>query len=170
MNHLEALVAEWLTYRGYFVRTSVRVGLREEEGGYAGELDVVAVNPSTKHFVHVECSLDAISWEQRRVKYERKFARGREFSRTVLKGLALPDSLDQVLLLVFAGGAKKSIGEARVILLPEFLAEMKEGLAGKKLTSGMVPETLPLLRTVHFVMAGQRTVSNGARLVRDLVS
>jgi hypothetical protein len=69
MNHLEQLVAEWLTYKGYFVRTSVRVG-RRAEGGYAGELDVVGFRPETKHFLHVECSLDAASWEQRKKKSE----------------------------------------------------------------------------------------------------
>ena len=43
MNHLEQLVAEWLQYRGYFVRVSVPVGARPN-GGFEGELDVVGLH------------------------------------------------------------------------------------------------------------------------------
>lgn len=41
MNFLEQLVSEWYSYRGFYVRENVRVGLRDR-GGYQGELDVVA--------------------------------------------------------------------------------------------------------------------------------
>ncbi len=69
MNHLEQLVSEWLQYKGYFVRVSVPVGPRPK-GGFEGELDVVALNFPHKHLVHVECSLDANSWEQRKAKIQ----------------------------------------------------------------------------------------------------
>lgn len=32
MNYLESLVAEWLEYRGYFVRRNVKVGKRQKGG------------------------------------------------------------------------------------------------------------------------------------------
>jgi hypothetical protein len=59
LNHLEQLVAEWLQYKGYFVRISMPVGLRPMEG-YEGELDVVAFHPARQHSLHVECSPDAL--------------------------------------------------------------------------------------------------------------
>ena len=48
MNHLETLTAEWLAYKGYFVRTGVKVGKREK-GGWDGELDVVGFHPAHQH-------------------------------------------------------------------------------------------------------------------------
>lgn len=44
-NHLEDLTAEWLEFNGYFVRKSDPVGKRDQ-GGWEGELDVVAVHPA----------------------------------------------------------------------------------------------------------------------------
>ena len=98
MNHLEQLVDEWLQYKGYFVRVSVPVGPRPK-GGFEGELDVVALNFNHKHLVHVECSLDADSWEHRSQKFGRKFERGRKYVRRVFEGLPLPELLDQVIRL-----------------------------------------------------------------------
>jgi hypothetical protein len=56
-NFLEQLVAEWLEYRGYFVRRNVKVGKRKK-GGYEGELDIVGFHPLQKHLVHYETSMD----------------------------------------------------------------------------------------------------------------
>jgi hypothetical protein len=64
MNHLEELTKQWLEYNGYFCRTTVRVAKRAK-GGWDGELDVVAFHPDRDHFLHVECSLDAWSWDKR---------------------------------------------------------------------------------------------------------
>lgn len=72
MNHLEELTKEWLEYRGYFVRQSVLVGPRTK-GGYEGELDIVALNPVTRHLLHIECSLDALAWDKRELRFAAKF-------------------------------------------------------------------------------------------------
>jgi hypothetical protein len=64
MNFLEQLVGEWYSYQGYYVRTNVMVGPRDA-GGYEGELDVVAFHPETREIVHVETSMDALSWDKR---------------------------------------------------------------------------------------------------------
>lgn len=87
MNHLEQLVAEWLQYRGYFVRTAVLVGPRPK-GGFEGELDVVGLHVANQHLMHVECSLDALSWADRERRFAKKVdhvssMRG-NFSRAVL--------------------------------------------------------------------------------------
>lgn len=59
-NYLEQLAAEWYEYQGYFVRRNIRVGLRKQ-GGYEGELDVVAFHPGRVALVHIETSMDADS-------------------------------------------------------------------------------------------------------------
>jgi hypothetical protein len=84
-NHLEDLVAEWLEYNGYFVRKSVLVGKREK-GGFEGELNVVGLHPKTKHLLHVECSLDAHTWEKREARFAGKFERGRKYIAPLFGG------------------------------------------------------------------------------------
>lgn len=64
MNFLEQLVSEWYEFQGYFVRRNVRIGLRAN-GGYEGELDVLALHPGKKRLLHIETSMYAGSWEKR---------------------------------------------------------------------------------------------------------
>ncbi len=129
MNHLEQLVAEWLQYRGYFVRTSVQVGSRPN-GGFEGELDVVALNPSSHHLLHVECSLDALSAEKREARYAAKFERGRRYINGAFPGVPIPDVPDQVVVLQFSSGKLRTIGGARLVTVREFVHEVFEGLKG----------------------------------------
>jgi hypothetical protein len=166
MNHLEQLVAEWLQYKEYFVRVSVPVGPRSQ-GGFEGELDVVGINPSDEHLIHVECSLDALSWEIRNEKFTKKFERGRRYIKDVFKGLILPRKLDQVALLQFATDATHEVGGARLITGKQFIREVFDGLKGTSPASGAVPSTLPLLRTLQLAADAEHTVSSPERrLVR----
>lgn len=148
-NHLEQMTAEWLEYRGYFVRQSVLVGPRPK-GGYEGELDIVAVNPTTGHLIHVECSLDAASWEQREVKFLKKFERGQRFVPSLFDGLELPSQLDQVALLLFAGEVRTEVGGGRVVRVADFVSEITSHLAKHHPARSAVPSGLPLLRTLQF--------------------
>ncbi len=104
MNHLETLTAEWLNYNGYLVHTSVKVGKRAK-GGWDGELDVVGFHPARRHFLHVECSVDANTWEIRKKTFKRKFAMGHEHARNLFSGLELPTALDQVVVHGYASAA-----------------------------------------------------------------
>ncbi len=127
MNHLEQLVAEWLQYNGYFVRVSVQVGPRDK-GGYEGELDVVGFSPTRKHFLHVECSLDANSWAVRRVRFARKFECGQIHSKEIFAGLEVPDKPEQVAVIQFAGTTVREVGGGRVITARELIHEIQAGL------------------------------------------
>jgi hypothetical protein len=130
MNHLEQLVAEWLQYRGYFVRTSVLVGPRPK-GGFEGELDVVGLHVINRHLIHVECSLDANAWGVRERRFADKFKRGRQYIRTFFAGLDLPDDIDQVVILQFAGrGAPETVGGGRLVSGKQFIREVFDGLQG----------------------------------------
>jgi hypothetical protein len=148
VNHLEQLTAEWLGYKGYFVRQSVLVG-RRARGGFEGELDVVAFNASTGHLLHVECSLDASSWENRECRFAAKFERGRTHVPLLFSGMSLPPVIDQVALLQFGGGPKDRVGGARIVWVADFVADILNLLRTLDPAKAAVPSTLPLLRTLQ---------------------
>jgi hypothetical protein len=70
VNFLEQLVAEWYRYTGHFVRTNVRFEKRAK-GGWAGEIDVLAYLPQRGNVSHIEISMDADSWPERKKKFTR---------------------------------------------------------------------------------------------------
>jgi hypothetical protein len=72
----EQLLAEWYEYRAYFLRRNVLVGKRKH-GGYECELDIVGFHPIARHLLHIEPSMDAMSWEQREQRIQKKFDAGR---------------------------------------------------------------------------------------------
>ena len=165
MNHLEQLVAEWLQYNRYFVRVSVPVGPRPN-GGFEGELDVVAVNFARRHMLHVECSLDALSQEKRETRFAAKFERGRRFIDGVFEGLPTGIQLEQVLVLQFASGRIRTFGGVRLVTVRELIHEINAGLDGTSPQSRAVPSNLPLLRTLQLA----EDASKGAPGVQKLLS
>lgn len=165
MNHLEQLVAEWLQYQEYFVRTGVLVG-RRPHGGFDGELDVIALHPRSKHLLHVECSLDSISWEKRHERFAKKFEHGVKHIPGLFRGLDLPSNPDQVALLQYAGaGSPREVGGARLVTVIDFTREIFAGLKGTSPAAGAVPTNLPLLRTMQ--LAAQMPYENFPALERD---
>lgn len=155
-NHLEDLLAEWYEYRGFFVRRNVLVGKRAK-GGYECELDVVAFHPTQRRLVHLEPSLDALSWERREARFARKFAAGRKYIPALFTGLDLPTSVEQIAILVFASNANvKTVGGARILLAGELVADILRDLRGKRLDKAAVPEQYPLLRTLQYVAEYRR--------------
>ncbi len=157
-NHLEQLTAEWLEHKGYFVRQSVLVG-RRDKGGFEGELDIVALNPSTRHLLHVECSLDADPWPKREFRFTGKFERGRKYVPSLFAGLDLPTDVDQVALLQFGGGERTELGGARLIWVADFVADVLASLKSQRPDKAAIPSTLPLLRTLQ--LAAHFNVSRG---------
>jgi hypothetical protein len=149
-NHLESLVAEWYEIRGYFVRRNVQVGKRTK-GGYECELDIVAFHPEQRSIVHVEPSLDALSWAKREARYRKKFEAGRRHIPGLFPGLAVPKHIEQIALFVFGGGpVGRQLAGGRVMLIRELMAEIPAGLAHRRVESAAVPEEYPLLRTLQF--------------------
>ena len=45
------------------------------KGGFEGELDVVAVHVTKPHLLHVECSVDADSWQKSHAQFALKLER-----------------------------------------------------------------------------------------------
>jgi predicted Rdx family selenoprotein len=163
-NHLEQLTAEWLEHCGYFVRQSVLVGTRMK-GGFEGELDIVALNPTTRHLLHVECSLDAHTWERREARFEAKFERGQKYVPKLFAGFDIPPELDQVALLQFGGGSRTTLGGARLIWVADFVAEVITALRERHPSKAAVPSTLPLLRTLQLAAHFSGNRDRSGRLV-----
>jgi hypothetical protein len=147
MNFLERLIAEWYQYKGYFVKQNVRVGKRKN-GGHAGEIDVVAFHPVTKHLIHLEMSSDTASWSDRETKFEKKFRVSREHIPALFEGFEI-DEIDQCVVLLYGSKTKKSVGGIRLILIADIMQEIYDEFENKKLLNGIVPENLALIRTLH---------------------
>lgn len=149
-NHLEALVAEWYEFRGFFVRRNVQVGKRPK-GGYECELDIVAFHPEQRALVHIEPSLDSDSWAKRESRYTKKFAAGRRYIPTLFQGIPIPKHIDQVALFVYGGGdARTQLAGGRVMFIKDFMAEVHAGIGHRKVNSAAIPEEFPHLRTLQF--------------------
>jgi hypothetical protein len=161
MNHLEQLVAEWYEYSGYFVRRNVMVG-RREKGGYECELDVVAYSPEHNHLVQIEPSMDAHTWARRELRYKKKFEAGRKYIPALFSGISVSSRIEQIALLGFASNTNvKELGGGRVATTAELLAEIVDGLEGKRVANAAVPEQFPLLRTIQLCCENQRSVFGG---------
>jgi len=152
MNFLEQLVSEWYSYRGYYVRTNVKVGKREA-GGYEGELDIVAFHPETGEIVHVETSMDSLSWAKRRERFARKFELGQKY---IPKLFAFTQQRPtQVVVFGYPRSTRERhpLGQdIQVYLMPQLVGEISAELSQTTVETGVVPETFPLLRAMQFAL------------------
>ena len=148
-NHLEELVKEFYEYNGYFVRTNIKVDKRKE-GGYNGELDILAYHPNLKELLHIECSMDAKSWEERKLIAEKKFQMSLEDYRRLI-----PFEFNEPKKMFIIGLNKKQ-GQidmpkgVEIKNLNIFIKEVYDTVKSN-ITSEIVPESYPLLRTIQFV-------------------
>lgn len=153
VNFLEELVAEWFEYSGYIVKRNERVG-RRSEGGYAGELDVVAFNPTKNHLIHIETSTDAASWATRESRFLRKFTVGAQYISTLFTGLPIPGPNEIEKRAIFAFGSDrkhKTIGGGKVQLAEDFILDVLGSLKQTSILSNAVPEKYTILRTLQMI-------------------
>ena len=149
MNFLEQLVAEWYSYKGYFVQTNVKFGPLKR-GGYEGEMDVVAFHPKEKVLVHVETSTDSLSWEKRRSRFESKFGRAQKYYSELFHFDY--GTVEKIAIVGLRSTAPDgvSFGKDAVIKTgPEFIREITEHLKGKSPLKQAVPEHWPLIRVLQ---------------------
>jgi hypothetical protein len=92
--------------------------------------------------------LDALSRAARQDKFAAKFERGRRFIKDVFKGVSLPDTLEQVVVLQLPNAGVRSVGGGRLVSGRELIHEILGGLKGTPI-SGAVSSNLPLLRTLQ---------------------
>ena len=155
MSHLEDLICQYYEWEGYIVRRNVKVG-RLPQGGWEGELDVVAYHPESKNLVHLEPSVDGLSWARREERFSKKFLAGKKYIFTeVLPWLDASTPLKQVAVLVSRGADHDTIGGGEVLTIDEITKEIRDKVAAKGLmASAAVPEQFDLLRTIQLVVSG----------------
>jgi len=159
MNFIEELIAEWYEYKGYFVRRNVRVGKRVR-GGHDGELDIVAFNPITKHLIHIEPSADTDSWEQRERRYRKKFDLGKTHIPKLFEGFKIPKVIEQHAVFMWGSKTQEKLGGGHVHLLIDYFKEIKRELSNKRTSQEIVPENLPLIRTLHLYIDNMKKIDD----------
>ena len=143
---LEQLFAEWYECQGYFLRRNVLVGKRKQ-GGYECELDIVGFHPVARHLLHIEPSMDAMSWQQREQRFQKKFDAGRQYIHSLFTGLELPQEIDQRAVFVFASDkVHQTVGGGRVVHVREVLQDIFAELESKSPFKNTIPEHLAILR------------------------
>ena len=155
MNHLEKLIRQYYEWQGYVVRGNVKVG-KLSHGGWAGELDIVAYNPETKHLVHLEPSIDAHPWPKREERFRKKFRSGKKFIyKEVFPWLSAKTVIDQIAVLITSSRSK--VGGGKVISIDDFMKEVKGKILKKGVMSkNAIPEEYDLLRTLQMALCGYR--------------
>ena len=151
MNFLEQLAAEWYQFGGCFVRTNVKFG-RRSRGGWKGEMDVVAYNPNTKEFLHIETSTDASSKVEREARFKKKFKNAKEHYREMFpfKG----QKLKQIAIVGFTNPRTPlNFGKrVEIISIPNFIRQITKELREKNPAQDAISETYSLLRAIQYAM------------------
>ena len=153
MDYLEQLVGEWYEYQGYFVRYDLWFGL-ELDGTYEAELDVVAFHPVHNRLVHIESCLDCLEWKEREQHFRLKFEAGRKYLHRMF-GFEPRASIEQIAMIALAEGLdphRHTVAGAKIMRLPEFLAEIVAKLSTFNVASCLISEQWPLLRTLQFAI------------------
>lgn len=154
MNFLEKLAAEWYEYNGYFCRTNIIFGPLKG-GGHIGEMDVVAYDPKTKEFIHIECSSDAWPWEKKKEIFVKKFTNAQRFYDE-----KFPFDKKRVRKIAITGFSrprhnaeqKMNFGlEIEVLLVPEFSVLISSKISKLNPWNVSINEApYPLLRAIQY--------------------
>jgi len=157
-NHLEELLFEFFDWKDYLVKKNIFVGKREK-GGYEMELDIVAYNPHNKHLVHVETSLDALSWSKREERYKKKFEVGRKYIfNEVFTWLDNKITINEIIVAV-ASTSNGFLNDIRIISVDDCMSEIINEIKSLgKASKNAVPEQYPLLRTIQFCYNGYHKI------------
>ncbi len=153
MNHLENLIRQYYEWKGYIVRSNIKVG-RLSHGGWEGELDVVAFHPETRHLIHLEPSIDSNTWEKRKVRFSKKFKSGKKYiCKEVFSWLPRDSKIEQVAVLINSNQKKLAGGE--VVSIDEFVQKVISSIEKMgKMNKNAIPEHFDLLRTIQLTICG----------------
>jgi len=166
MNFLEQLAAEWYQYKGYFVRTNIKFGRNARgRGGHTGEMDVIAYEPKTKDFIHIEASTDALAWSRRKEIFERKFTDARKYYMEIFPFKEMGRKPIQIALVGFNRNPSPGVTswkssapngspwgdiEVVVIHIPKFFEQINTELKNRNPQNEAIPETYTLLRAIQY--------------------
>lgn len=155
MSHLEELIYQYYDWKGYVVRKNVKVG-RLKHGGWAGELDIVAFRHQDSHLVHIEPSIDALSWDKREMKMRKKFEVGQKYIyKEVFPWLHSTVTLEQIAILVSQKKGMEKIAGGKLMSIDEFIKRVKEDVYKTGIMAkSAIPEQYSLLRTIQMTICG----------------
>ncbi|MEQ1724867.1 MAG: hypothetical protein ABL882_02950 [Sphingopyxis sp.] len=160
MNHLEALIVEYLEWQGYIVRKNIKIG-KLSHGGWSMEIDVVGYRPANESvpedLVHYESSIDAHSWDVRERRFKKKFSIALQHIKTDIfpwLGSSICP-IRQVAVLISHPKNRHEIAGARIQSIDELLNEVGQKIRIQgPVARNAIPETYPLLRTIQFIHCG----------------
>lgn len=158
MNHLEGLIRQYYEWKGYIVRSNVKVG-RLTHGGWSGELDIVAYHPQTKHLIHLEPSIDANSWDNREDRFKKKFAAGHEYiGSEVFPWVDKNTPIEQVAVLITS--SRTELAGGKVWSIDELMRDIRtEIINAGIMAKNAIPEEYDLLRTIQMTVCGYYKVA-----------
>lgn len=172
MNFLEQLAAEYFSLAGYFVRTNVKFG-RRSKGGFEGEADVLAVRMGGRDLVHLETSMDALTWRDRFSRFERKFRSASRHYAEMLGVSAEELGQTQVTRMAVASWSRSFApasrdGDIRYVLIQDFVCAVREQVTLRHPMRDAVPEEYPLLRAIQFASAARHADAGESGLLPPL--
>lgn len=98
-----------------------------------------------------EPSLDAESWAKRESRYKKKIEAGRCHIPTLFPGIPIPKHIEQIALFAYGGRQSRTeLAGGRVLFIEDFMNEVRASIGYRKVSSAVVPEEYPLLRTLQF--------------------
>lgn len=160
MPHLEDLISEYLDWQGFLVRRNRKVG-RLKHGGWEMELDLVGYRPASpgipESLVHYEPSIDALSWERRETRYQKKIKAARKYIFTEVfpwLGTVRP-AIQHYAVFINHPKNRHEVAGFTIISIDELMATIRaavdrEGIMSRK----AIPEQYPLLRTLQLSHSG----------------
>lgn len=160
MSHLETLIAEYLDWEGFLVKSNIKVG-KLGHGGWEMELDIIGYHPKSGALVHYEPSIDALSWETREKRYMKKFEAGRKYIFTdIFSWLPKSTPLSQIAVFINHPKGRDHIAGGTIISIDELTAEIRKKILSRGIMSkNAIPEKYPLLRTIQLTHSGyQRAI------------
>jgi len=147
MNFLEQLAYEWYSYSGYFVRSNIKYDKRPN-GGYGGEMDVIAFDYKSNKLIHVEASMDGDSNAIRIERFTRKFAIPIE-----KYNFTLNTEVSTVEQIAIVGTAKATIdfgNGIRHLTIPSFMNYITREVKDIDPMLAPISEGYPILRGIQF--------------------
>jgi len=157
-NFLEQLVAEWYEYNGFFVKRNFWYG-EQGKGGGKPDMDVLAIHPRDKAFVHIETSGDMVALQKIFATISDKFENASDY----YKKLVSEDfKIERIAVIAATQEIDASLKENRKTnfstkTLLDLMREIVRELDDKNPASSMVPENWPILRGIQFALWAQKS-------------
>ena len=155
MTHLESLISEYLEWQGFLIRRNTKVG-RLGHGGWEMELDVVGFHPQSRELVHYEPSIDALSWDKREERYEKKFAAGRKYIfKDLFAWLPKDTQLQQFAVFIVHPQGRDRIAGGCILSIDELMSKIHAKVVERgPMVRNAISEQYPLLRTIQMSHVG----------------